>query len=753
MKLLTLKHLPLLLILVSPAWAQKFSGQLLEKGSRQPLAGINVFVLPHKLKAMTDDQGHFELPQIPEGSFTWVVNAAGYRKLEESDESKTSNSENVHDLYLEKLNYQVFETTVFGKQKKRDDTSREMKASQFLNVPGAGGDPLKAIQNLPGVNRPAAFQSQVIIQGSAPKDTRYTIDGHEVPLIFHLGGLSSVVLPEAIDRVDYLSAGYGPANGRAIGGLVGLWTRSPRTDRIHGMAYADLLNAGGFIEGPIGKKSSFLLGVRQSYVGALLKAAFAGNADFNLTVAPTFGDIVGLYQTEITPIDEFKLTAVGSSDKLEFLFSQPVNQDPSIRGDFGTKTSFFRLIPQWIHHHSSRTTSRWSLGLGKDWIQFTIGDNYFKLDTYSMTVRGEIEKKFSPLWTSTLGMDHRYSWASIDLSARSFYTEGGVANPFSVGETRTTSVNAKAVAIGLFWKNELSPGADSAWVFQPNLRSEYYRTTREFFLLPRGAIRYQMSESLSLRTSGGLYVQPPEEQEANAPSGNVNLKSPRAWHLSLGAEKDLRDGGSRGWIVSGGGFYRYFDQLVSPSTQFITGADGRLTPENYNNAGRGHAFGLETLLKMEFAPWTGWLSYTLARSTRWKDQGTENLFAYDQTHLLSAIGAVELGNHWRIGLRIRYVTGNPVTPVTSGIFDADNDVYIPVRGAIYSERLGPFFQTDLRIDKKWIFDRWILSAYLDIQNVTNRRNIEQVSYSYDYRTKMGVAGLPILPTLGLKAEF
>jgi hypothetical protein len=85
--------------------------------------------------------------------------------------------------------------------------------------------------------------------------------------------------------------------------------------------------------------------------------------------------------------------------------------------------------------------------------------------------------------------------------------------------------------------------------------------------------------------------------------------------------------------------------------------------------------------------------------------------------------------------------------------DLNNDVYIPIRGGIFSERMGGFFQLDLRLDKKWIYNTWIMTAYLDIQNITNRENPERINYSYDYRQSGVVAGVPLLPTLGVKAEF
>jgi hypothetical protein len=117
------------------------------------------------------------------------------------------------------------------------------------------------------------------------------------------------------------------------------------------------------------------------------------------------------------------------------------------------------------------------------------------------------------------------------------------------------------------------------------------------------------------------------------------------------------------------------------------------------------------------------------------------------------LGSWELGRNWRLSSRFRYATGNPNTPIASGILDTDNDSYLPVRGALYSERLSSFYQFDVRLDKKWVYDGWILSLYLDIQNLTNRKNVEQLEYAYDYRSRTETSGLPILPTIGLKGEF
>ena len=70
-----------------------------------------------------------------------------------------------------------------------------------------------------------------------------------------------------------------------------------------------------------------------------------------------------------------------------------------------------------------------------------------------------------------------------------------------------------------------------------------------------------------------------------------------------------------------------------------------------------------------------------------------------------------------------------------------------------ADRLDAFHQLDVRIDKRWSYETWILGAYLDIQNVYNQQNPEGMSYNFDFSETDVSVGLPILPVIGLRGEF
>jgi hypothetical protein len=150
----------------------------------------------------------------------------------------------------------------------------------------------------------------------------------------------------------------------------------------------------------------------------------------------------------------------------------------------------------------------------------------------------------------------------------------------------------------------------------------------------------------------------------------------------------------------------------------------------------------------------GWITYGLSRAERRDEPGQPyRLFSFDQTHSLTIIAGIKLP--WKLfaGARFRYATGNPTTPITGSIFDADSDSYTPIPGATNSERLDAYHEIDVRIERSWLFDSWKLTGFLDVANVYNRRNPEAYAYSYDYRQRQVIGGLPILPSFGMKGEF
>ncbi len=714
------------------------SGIILERGTRKPLADVAIYLLPQKTKAVSDQNGNFLFEGVQPQVCSVIVNLTGYNKYEKETSCKEPGR---MSIYLEKVLYTGFETTVTSKAEKRDDQTQTLTQEDFMKTAGTfGGDPVRAAQNLPGVSSQGA-SAEVIVQGASPDDTGYLINGHRVPLVFHFGGLSSVVIPEAVEKVELLPSGYGPEYSRAIGGIIGITTKEPKKDRTHGMAYVDLLNSGGLLEGAINETSSFLVSARYSYIGQVLKAAANEMETTTLTTAPTFYDFTGIYNNQINANNKFKTTFVLSSDELELIVNKAFADDPALRGRLSNTTDFFRVIPQMITQLGPDHKMDNSLGFGKDKLIVNIGTNYLNVDSDVISQRSEVISKWSETYKTFLGLDNQWTNTNVRINLPTEGTVGGVPTPFSAGEEQRFTAQVSQYQLGAYLRQEIKIFEDSNWTFLPNLRVDQFSLSDSSELQPRLQIRYQWDSSLLLRASVGRYAQAPLPQETSKEYGNESLKPLSAMHYTAGFSKDFKNGSNQGFEVTNNYFYKTLDNLVFPDIV-----------SRYANSGTGTIYGAEVQAKYRKDKWSSQLVYTFLNSKRTIPGFGTQPSEFDQTHNLNLIGSYTTAR-WTFGGRFRFVTGLPYTPVIGATYDSNNDVFIPAAGTIFSQRFDSFQQFDLRIDRKFIYDKWILNVYFDVQNLLNRKNTQSIEYSYDFKNQENVAGLPILPTFGVKGEF
>jgi hypothetical protein len=102
---------------------------------------------------------------------------------------------------------------------------------------------------------------------------------------------------------------------------------------------------------------------------------------------------------------------------------------------------------------------------------------------------------------------------------------------------------------------------------------------------------------------------------------------------------------------------------------------------------------------------------------------------------------------------VRYTSGLVSPNVTGGLFDADHDVSLTIVDPLNPGRLPDFFSLDWRVAKRFTLGPIRGEAILEVLNTTNNANAESVIYSYDRRSSQYIYGLPIIPSLGIRAEY
>jgi TonB family protein len=744
--------------------AQGLSGTVLITGSDVTLANATVIARSLDGKehtTTTDAQGHFELHQLPPGAYTLRIESAGYEPLV-VDET-LSDGEAIEVKYRLAGAADGLEVVVRGDRPPREVTKRTLERREIDRIPGTNGDALRSIQNLPGVARPPAIAGLLIVRGSSPQDTKTFIDGTPVPLIYHFGGLSSVIPTEMLEKIDFYPGNFSAQYGRVMGGIVDVAIRSPKDDgKYHGLAQLDLIDVRAMVEGPIPllKGWTFAAAGRRSYfdawLGPVLKSAGAG-----VTQAPVYYDYQFLVQRNISATSNFRLSFLGSDDGLKLLMDDPPPGEPALSGNFGLHTAFQRLQARYVNDLSADDRIAITAALGRDILDFEVGPFFFQLAVNSITGRIEYTRRFSKGLRINVGADLEGGFYDVNLRLPEQPRPGTPPNqPFSLRPPQEVTRSSSGFSPAGYIEAELSPIPRLKLV--PGLRLDYSDTSERVAASPRVNARFDIAQGYprtTLKGGVGVFHQPPQYQEASPPLGTVGLRDNRAIHYALGVEQEI----TRHLELSAEGFYKQLDDLVVAKPSLST------TGLEYDNEGRGRAFGGEFLLK--YKPddrFFGWAAYTLQRSTRIDHPGEEErLVSFDQTHILTVLGSVRLGGGWEFGARFRLVSGNLTTPNvcnaseqscdpsrTSSLLYAGTGSYIAIPfAAPNSERLPLFHQLDIRVDKRWKFKSWQLSAYVDLQNVYNYGNAEGLSYNFNYTARQYVSGLPILPNIGLRADF
>ena len=151
-----------------------------------------------------------------------------------------------------------------------------LSQKEVAAVPGTFGDPVRVIENLPGTSRaPGGVGGALIVRGANPADSAVLMDGVQIPLLYHFGGLTSVVNSEFLSAVTFMPGGFGAQYGRATAGVAEIQSAPLACDRVRASASVDLLDAELFGCVPVGRWR-VAAAARRSYIDAFLPALLRG---------------------------------------------------------------------------------------------------------------------------------------------------------------------------------------------------------------------------------------------------------------------------------------------------------------------------------------------------------------------------------------------------------------------------------------------------------------------------------------------
>jgi hypothetical protein len=723
---------------------------VLARGQDQAIAGAAVTLVSADGQvtrtAVTDAKGAFRFQELSPGRFRVKIAAPARAPLAAEEDIAAGELTSVtYRIDADRPTNQPaaldFGATATIEAPPREVTKRSLSAEELVRMAGTRGDPLKAIEYMPGVGRSA--QAEIIIRGSSPADSEVEFEGAPVYRLYHFGGLTSFVQPRLLDKIDLYPGNFSARFGRKMGGIVDVGMRDPKTDGFHGLLDINVVDTSLLVEGPIARDWSFAAAARRSYFDFFIGNLVPKDAA-QLTAAPVYWDYQAMVAYKPSSADRFRAVVYGSYDDLKLILANPADADPAIRGGLGQRTAFHRAQFTWQHKYNAAIEHQIDVSGGPFAFDVSVGPALkIQIPGYEGFLRSEWRARMAEQLRLIGGLDVAYNWFDFSFTGPPAGQADG--DPSATGPLTGRELVELHDTFGL-----LRPAAYLEAVWQPvsklslipGARVDYLGDVRVWTFDPRLTARYQLTATTMVKGGVGLFSQAPSGSESLPVLGNPHLRPARAQHYSLGVEQEV---GGR-LKLTAEGFYKRLDHVVVNSP---------VPGQNLNNDGIGRIYGGEASAKLRpTAKSSGFLSYTLSRSER-RDHVDQpwRLFNWDQTHILTIAGAYRLGRSWDLSATFRYVTGNPITPAVGGVYDARTDLYTPVYGAINSERSAAFNRLDLRVEKSWQVRTGNIAVYLDLQNALNRKNEEGRSYNYDYSQVGVVSGLPLIPSLGVRGEL
>ena len=718
-------------------------GTVIDKSSRQPLEFINVMIVGLNKGGVTNAEGKFSIGQVPPGIYRLQASAIGYKTVTTPEYILSTRDLHIQ-IEMEENQTELEGVTVTASPFRRDIESpvslRIIGLQEIEKSPGANRDISRIVQSYPGVAfSPIGYRNDLIVRGGSPSENRFYLDEVEIPNINHFstqgasGGPVGILNADLIREVNFYTGAFPTDKGNALSSVLDFKLRDGDMERNSLKATLGASEVSLASNGHLGKKTSYLVSVRQSYLQFLFDM-------LGLPFLPTFTDAQFKLKTRFDARNELTVLGLGGIDKMK-LNTKADDEDneyilsylPKIQQETFTLGAVYRHYAG-AHVQSVVASHSYLNNRNTKYQQNDESDPehlMLRLRSTEQNTQLRLENSSSfRNWKVTVGTSLDYSQYSNTTFQKvytdraqtfDYHTYLGIMRWGLFGTVNYTSIDERFTA-------SLGLRADA---------NNYSAAMKDLSdqLSPRLSLSYQLTEHWSLSGNAGLYYQLPPYTALGFKNNNglyANKYALRYMQVSQGSVGlNWRKGDT--FEVSVEGFYKDYDKIPLSVADGIPltckGNDyGVIGNELLTSTAQGRSYGAELLLKWLIAKKLNLASsFTLFKSEYRTDKESEYIAsAWDNRFIFNLRGTYNLPRHWSVGMKVSCIGGAPYTP-----YDADKSSLVTAwnaQGKPYydytrynEERLPAFTQVDIRIDKTFYLKRCMLGFYIDLQNIAGSK--------------------------------
>lgn len=755
-------------------------GYVREKKNGEPILFIKVRVTTQAgttYSATTDLNGFFSIPKLNVGVYDVKIEHDDYVTLLSKAEIK--NATQIVDLEYEleedessaeQLDEFTLSAETIQKTTKVENSVIRLTQKDVERVPSPGGenDVVSSFSVTPGVTTTGDQGGQLYVRGGTPIQNKILLDGMTIYTPFHSIGFFSIFETELVKNVDIYTGGFESKYGGRISSVMDITYRDGDRKNFGGKVSVSPFLAKLVLEGPFSRvkdgkpsKASYVLSAKHSLLDYFSKNLYPRVNDGN-GLPFAFTDLYGKITLNAQGGSKFSFFGFNNNDKVKY--TDVANLD-WVQSGGGMN---FVLVPQgspvFIRGHLN--ASRYALNF----------------DEQNQPLRS------SSIGGADLGFDFTFfqkNEGQIDVGVN--------VNGF---QTKYTTYNEAArkiedqnftFEVGSYINYRVIRGR---WVIQPGFRAQAYASRSTVSPEPRLGLKYNMTEKMRLKFSGGRFSQ--NFTSASSDKDVVNLfngllSSPTNLQSTFvsqnGKEHEVRNGLQYAWHAIAGyewdinkhlsinleAYYKYFSQLsnINQNKLYDDVAEFSDVADVFKKdfiIESGKTYGADLLIKYSKDRLFIWTVYSYGKSTRW-DGFQEYAPVFDRRHNVNVVASYVFGKKksLEVNLRWNFGSGLPFTP-TSGYFQNEtfangvttdyttsnaNNVTV-LLGDFNSKRLPTYHRLDITVKKQFTFkNKTMLEVVASVTNVYDRKNLFYVNRV----TNQKIYQFPVLPSLGLSYKF
>lgn len=724
------------------------TGVVKDKNTQEELIGVVIKLIgKDTTNALTDENGSFSM-KTPVGRYNLETYYIGYNAYTLFNINISSGSAQVLQIDLDSQSQDFQEVVVSaGKLARATDmytplATQKLTSEEIKSNPGGNFDVSKVIQVLPGVaGGTTPNRNDIIVRGGGPSENVYYLDGIEIPVLNHFqtqgasGGATGILNVSFIQDVQLTSSAFNSKYDNALASTFVIKQRNGNPDKLSGNLRLSGTEFAAMLEGPLGKKTTFMASARRSYLQFLFQL-------LDLPIRPDYYDFQYKVNHKINSKTELNFIGLGAIDN--FKLATPKESDAN--NEYINRAN--PLIKQW-NYTVGATLKRlvndgyFTVALSRNMF-FNGADRYpnnaektgnklFSLSSHETENKLRFEmNKYQKGWKYNYGIDVQYVKYDADIfntvQEELKDSTGTVIHP---AITFNSSTAIHFFKFGLFGQAAKYFFNDKVLV-SAGARADMNTFTKDGLnplrtISPRLSASYLFNDKWNVSASVGSYYKLPVYtmlgyKDANGELVNKDIKYTNSIHYTVGTQflprNDLR--------FTLEAFYKDYRDYPVSLTNGISYANigtdfAAVGSDNFSTVGRGRVYGMEFYVQQKLIK----NLFYVASATVYKSEfsGVDGKFSpstWDYGFVVSTTFSYKFKKNWDIGLKYRIAGGQPYTPFDVGASTAS---YLATGVGSYdyaqlnTQRLPFFQQLDLRVDKKFNFKKFSLNLFVDFQNI------------------------------------